>query len=124
MFQINVISRQPVYEQIAAQAERLILSGALKSGDRLPSVRSLSNELSVNPNTIQKAYTELDRRGIVISAAGRGCFVSEQAAEILREKQLAGEGGFAETVGAMKRSGVDKQTLISIIENIYGGDGK
>ena len=67
MFMIDPMSRQPVYEQIIRQMERFILSGMLAPGDQLPSVRSLSLELSINPNTIQKAYSELDVRGIIYS---------------------------------------------------------
>ena len=62
MFVIDVMSRVPVYEQLINQVEEQILTGLLNSGDKMPSVRSLSVSLSINPNTIQKAYTELDRR--------------------------------------------------------------
>ena len=62
---IDSMSRQPVYEQIVDQVEQMILSGLMRPGEQLPSVRSLSLELSINPNTIQKAYAELDGRGII-----------------------------------------------------------
>ena len=62
MFQIDIMSRIPVYEQIIRQTEKFILIGVLNAGDKLPSVRQLSAELSINPNTIQKAFTELDRK--------------------------------------------------------------
>lgn len=74
MFQIDIMSRIPVYEQLIRQTEKFILLGVLKEGDKLPSVRQLSAELSINPNTIQKAFTELDRRGIIFSVNGRGEF--------------------------------------------------
>ena len=61
MFQIDVMSRKPVYEQLINQMERFILTGVMHQDDQIPSVRSLSVELAVNPNTIQKAYSELDR---------------------------------------------------------------
>ena len=67
MYQIDVMSRTPVYEQIIRQTEEFILKGVLKPGDRMPSVRTLSVELSVNPNTIQKAIAELDRRTLIKS---------------------------------------------------------
>ena len=60
MFHIDPLSRKPVYEQIIDQMERFVLTGLMKPGTQLPSVRSLSMELSINPNTIQKAYSELD----------------------------------------------------------------
>ena len=66
MFVVDVMSRVPVYEQIIKQVEEQVLTGILKEGDKLPSVRSLSVKLSINPNTIQKAYTELDRRQLII----------------------------------------------------------
>ncbi len=83
MFQIDALSRQPVYEQLVEQIQRFILTGVLHAGDQLPSVRSLSIELSINPNTIQKAYTELDTKGVIYSIPGIGCFVAENAKEVL-----------------------------------------
>ncbi|HRX58447.1 MAG TPA: GntR family transcriptional regulator [Eubacteriales bacterium] len=85
MFQIDRFGRTPIYEQIIDQTQRLILSGVLKAGDQLPSVRSLSQELSINPNTLQKAYGELERRGICVSAPGNGRFVTNDAARIVGE---------------------------------------
>ena len=79
MFQIDRFGRTPIYEQIIDQTQRLIASGILKEGDQLPSVRALSQELSVNPNTLQKAYSELERRGLCISAPGNGRFVTADA---------------------------------------------
>lgn len=105
MFQIDAMSRIPVYEQIVEQMERFVLAGIMKPNDKLPSVRNLSVELSINPNTIQKAYTELDRRGVVCSVPGRGSFVAADAVEkiggskrmklnelrdLMRELKLAG----------------------------------
>ena len=73
MLYIDVMSRTPVYEQIITQIEKLIGAGIMKEGEQLPSVRSLSIQLSVNPNTIQKAYGELDAKGIIGSVPGKGC---------------------------------------------------
>ncbi|EEC56496.1 transcriptional regulator, GntR family [[Bacteroides] pectinophilus ATCC 43243] len=83
MYQIDVISRTPVYEQIIRQTEEFILKGVLKPGDRMPSVRTLSVELSVNPNTIQKAIAELDRRTLIKSVPGKGSFISDNALELM-----------------------------------------
>ena len=84
MLYIDVMSRTPVYEQIIVQIEKLIGAGILKEGEQLPSVRSLSIELSVNPNTIQKAYGELDSKGIIGSVPGKGCYVMPGARNILQ----------------------------------------
>lgn len=85
MFQIDRFGRTPIYEQIIDQTQRLIASGILKEGDQLPSVRVLSQELSVNPNTLQKAYSELERRGLCISAPGNGRFVTADAFRLVGE---------------------------------------
>lgn len=85
MFQIDRFGRVPIYEQIIEQTQRLIASGLLKEGDQLPSVRALSQELSVNPNTLQKAYSELERRGLCVSAPGNGRFVTVEASRLVGE---------------------------------------
>ena len=87
MFQIDVMSRTPIYEQLINQLEFFVLNGILTNGDKIPSVRSLSTSLSVNPNTIQKAYLELDRRGIIQSVPGKGCFITPAAKDILNSKK-------------------------------------
>lgn len=82
---VDVKSRVPIYEQIIASVKESVISGILTADEALPSVRSLAGELAINPNTIQKAYSELERQGIVYSVPGRGSFVSSNTAEI--EKQ-------------------------------------
>lgn len=93
MFQIDKYGRTPIYEQIIEQTERLIASGVLKPDSQLPSVRTLSQTLSVNPNTLQKAYAELERRGVSYSVPGNGRFVSKDAVSIIggRMEELIGE---------------------------------
>ena len=119
MFQINPISRLPVYEQIIEQVERYVFSGILKEGDQLPSVRSLSVELSVNPNTIQKAYGELDSKGIICNVQGRGSFVTQEANEIVKEKRLGNNGEFRKMVREFKASGIKCEELIEILKSEY-----
>ena len=77
MFSIDRYSPIPIYEQLIAQFERLILVGILTPNEMLPSVRALSQELSVNPNTIHKAYAELERRGLSQTAPGTGRFITQ-----------------------------------------------
>ena len=77
MFHVDTMSREPIYEQLIRQTEDLVLSGLLKAGDQLPSVRGLSIELAVNPNTIQRAYVELERQGYIYTVKGKGSFVAD-----------------------------------------------
>ena len=90
MFYIDQRSPLSIYEQILRNIEKLIVSGALLKNEKLPSVRSLANDLAVNPNTIQKAYALLEERGIIYSQAGRGSFVAIDRGEF-QEKYLPRE---------------------------------
>ncbi|MCL2488589.1 MAG: GntR family transcriptional regulator [Oscillospiraceae bacterium] len=87
MFTIDAMSRQPVSEQLVDQAERFILTGILKAGDQIPSVRNLSAQLYINPNTIQKAFSELGSRGLTQAVPGRGSFIAEDAAALLSKRK-------------------------------------
>lgn len=76
MFELDVRSRKPIYEQLTDKVKEMILHGILQVDEQLPSVRTLSQQLTVNPNTIQKAYRELEREGYIYSLQGKGSFVS------------------------------------------------
>lgn len=82
---IDLKDRRPIYEQLIDQIMELVLHGVMQPGEQLPSVRALAGELAINPNTIQKAYTELERRGITYSVAGRGSFVSPELDVVAEE---------------------------------------
>lgn len=83
MFIIDPLSRTPVYEQIISQLERFVVQGVLHPEDQVPSVRSLSVQLGINPNTILKAFSELAARGIISAAPGRGYFICPDAQQVL-----------------------------------------
>ncbi|MCE5342892.1 MAG: GntR family transcriptional regulator [Eubacteriales bacterium] len=85
MFQIDRYGRQPIYEQIIEQVEQLVASGVLRPDDQLPSVRTLSQTLSANPNTLQKAYAELERRGVTTGVPGSGRYISKDAPRIVTQ---------------------------------------
>lgn len=77
----------PIYEQITAQIKSLIMSGELKAGAALPSMRLLAKELRISVITTKRAYEELEREGFIVSYTGKGSFVAEQNMEIIREQQ-------------------------------------
>ena len=116
MFRIDGMSRTPVYEQIIEQVEKLVSLGILKAGDQLPSVRSMSLELSVNPNTIQKAYSELDARGIARSVPGKGCFIAGTAGEMLRSAARKKLADLSELVRELSLSGVTMEEINDAVE--------
>ena len=82
---VDTRDRKPIYEQLTENIRRLVLQGVLQPNEQLPSVRALAVELAINPNTIQKAYAELERRGITYSVPGRGSFVSPELDVVTEE---------------------------------------
>lgn len=84
-FQIDATSRLPIYRQLAEQIRSGVARGRLKPGERLPSVRELSRRLVVNPNTIARVYTELEREGVLHTRQGLGVFVAEPKAELTKK---------------------------------------
>jgi GntR family transcriptional regulator len=91
-FSLNPINGVPFYKQIILQVEMAIADGRLRAGEQLPTVRSLAVDLQVNPNTVARAYSELEIRGIVATQQGSGTFISDkkvQLSEVERERVLA-----------------------------------
>ena len=119
MFTIDVMSRVPVYEQLIKQVEDQVLKGIMKEGDKMPSVRSLSMELSTNPNTIQKAYMELDRRGILVSVPGKGSFIAAEALKTVGNQSKEKLSDLKEIVRKLAYAGVSKSEITDMIEEVY-----
>jgi len=84
-FQCDTTSRTPIYRQLIDQVRRAVARGGLRPGQRLPSVRQLSRELVVNPNTVARAYTELEREGTLVTQQGRGAFVAEPRTDLTKK---------------------------------------
>ena len=79
MFQLDLKSRKSIYEQVMDQLKEQIMTGQMATGEKLPSVRELSKSITVNPNTVQKAYRELERQGYVYTTSGVGTFVADRS---------------------------------------------
>lgn len=79
---------KPIYEQISSQVRAQILSGALKAGERLPSIRALADGLGISVITTKRAYSDLEGEGLVETVQGKGCFVSQQNKALLRERRM------------------------------------
>lgn len=78
MILLDYRDKRPIYEQMVEKLERLIVSGGLEQGSKMPSVRSLAVDLAVNPNTVQRAYTLLEQEGYLYTVSGRGSFVAPE----------------------------------------------
>lgn len=119
MFSIDLLSRTPVYEQIIDQLESYVSKGILCPGDKIPSVRNMSVKLSVNPNTIQKAFSELDKRGIIYSVPGRGCFITDNAPATVNSRKREKLTDLCELIKELKTAGIEKDELIDAVCSIY-----
>ncbi len=124
MIQIDRFGRTPIYEQIIDQIQRLIITGVLKAGDQLPSVRTLSQELSINPNTLQKAYSELERRGVCISAPGNGRFVTENAVVVIGESMEEQIEEIKRIGKELHAAGIPIERVFKAIQSVYGKESK
>lgn len=122
MILIDVKSRQPIYEQLYNGIVRLSALGAMLPGEQLPSVRSLAQELGVNPNTVQKAYQLLERDGLIVSAPGKGSFLADQGGK-LNEKRLKAKETLKQAVTDALASGMSDEEIRSSVETILSGGG-
>lgn len=119
MFNVNKVSYIPIYEQIISEFERYVMAKLLNPDDKLPSVRQLSIDLSVNPNTIQKAYTELERSGLCYSVPGNGRFVSKEASELIKKRKRGLLDKIKTLSIELKSSGISINEVISVVNEAY-----
>ena len=114
---------QPLYEQIASQIKAAIISGELKAGDAIPSVRSLAKSLHISILTVQKAYATLQEDGFIETTAGKGCYVSAQNQDFyLEEQQKKIEERFAEAIEIARSSGISLNKLTELLALMYQED--
>lgn len=117
MITIDYKDKRPIYEQIVEKVRRLILRGILRRDDPMPSVRSLAQELSINPNTIQKAYQELERMGYIYSVKGRGSFIKDSQL-VIDEAVEEIKSDIGDLVLRAKDAGVSLESLLTMVEEI------
>lgn len=118
MLALNYRDSQPIYSQIRDGLRRLIVKGALSPGEKLPAVRDMAMDLAVNPNAIARAYTELEREGLIRAVPGEGCFAcgSDAPADLdaMRKEELIQQ--LRTLIGELRQLNVSSAELISIIE--------
>lgn len=120
MIVLDYRDSRSLYQQVKDSLRRMMLTGLLEPGEKLPSVRSLATQLAINPNTIQRAYAELEAEGYIYSVAGRGSFVSAGDGEHLRRiAELTGR--LVPLLEELKSLGYTREQLLVLWE---GGEGK
>lgn len=118
MIVIDYRDKRPLYEQVTEKLAHLIICGALESNSRLPSVRSLAMDLSVNPNTVQRAYAQLEQDGFIYSVVGRGNYVTDSS-EWRNGMLRAMERDLNELLTKAAESGMPVDKVYSMVEQAY-----
>lgn len=108
MIRLDYRDARPIYEQVRDGLRSLMVTGVLAAGEKLPSVRSLATELAINPNTIQRAYAQLEAEGYVYSVAGRGSFVAENGDQNAR-RMAELTASLRETIEELRHLGMTEQ---------------
>ena len=121
MFTLDRFGRIPIYEQFMKQVELHILDGTLQPQDALPSVRTLSVTLGINPNTLQKAYTELERRGICISVPGSGRYVAAEAKQCVVGERRAAMRTLGHLACELAQAAIPLKEVLACVEKAYQG---
>ena len=117
MFQLNYRDTRPIYEQIKDGFKKLIATGAIGADEKLPSVRALATQLSINPNTIQRAYAELEGEGYTYSVPGKGSFAADRGeADRARRAELAEK--FRVLAGELLSLGVSREELAALLKEV------
>lgn len=113
----------PIYQQIATQFREDILSGLLKQGEYLPSIRGLAKDLRISVITTMKAYEELEKQGLVTAVQGKGYYVNAQDSEMLREQHLRQmEEHLNNAIYAARIGGISDKELLQILETLLDAD--
>ncbi len=118
---VDLRDRKQLYEQLVDNIKNLILIGELKADDKLPSVRSLARELGINPNTIQKAYSELERCGVILTLPGRGSIVIAQVDELKREQLSMLTETLIQLAHEAKTAGITEKEFLTAAQTAYKG---
>ena len=116
---VDLRDRKQLYEQITDNIKNLILAGDMKPDDKLPSVRSLAKELGINPNTIQKAYSELERGGIIVTMQGRGSIVCAAQNDLQTENRARLVKKMAALAFEMRAAGMNAEDFVEAARQGY-----
>ncbi|MDT2047031.1 GntR family transcriptional regulator [Priestia aryabhattai] len=126
MFDLDIRSRKPIYEQLVDKLKELIIHEVFKADEKLPSVRLLAKELTINPNTIQKAYRELEHQNYIYSIPGKGSFVTAQSELLNNEKVKKMKEDLVKLIAEAMYLGMGKDEILSLIsqaeQTVKGGE--
>ncbi len=120
MFTLDYKSRLPIYEQLYKSITRMAAFGGLAPNEQLPSVRSLAQDLGINPNTVQKTYQMLEHDGIIYSVPGKGSFISLDMSALLQQRELAAEK-LEDAIQNAADSGITQEQIVQQVQDYFSG---
>ncbi|MBR7146413.1 MAG: GntR family transcriptional regulator [Oscillospiraceae bacterium] len=122
MITLNYRDARPIYEQICDGLRRLILTGGIADGEKLPSVRALASQLAINPNTVQRAYDKLEADGYCVSVPGKGSFAAaaQRAQDDGRRQDLIKK--LRDTAAELMELGITREELANLLKEENGND--
>ncbi len=119
MITVDMRDRKPIYEQLIDNIRTLAVQGHLKPDEHLPSVRQLAAELAINPNTIQKAYAELERQGVIYALPGRGNFISPDIGAVAKQEKARQLCVLEAQITLAKNAGAGKEEILALLDAAY-----
>lgn len=118
MINIDYQNRTPIYEQIVLEIERYVVLGVYKPKQQIQSIRELATSLGINPNTVKKAYDELERRGTITTISTKGTFISENTQKLVEDKIKDKLQKIKNEMNELEKLGVSKKEIIEKLELI------
>lgn len=120
LINIDNKSSVPIYQQIVDEIKEQVIKGILQGGDKLPSVREMASIITANPNTISRAYSELERQNVIETIRGRGTYVTVDYKPVMEKERLENlKGNIKKIIVEAKYMGISKEKILKIIENTY-----
>jgi GntR family transcriptional regulator len=117
MIKVDTSSFVPIYEQIKKEFKKEVFRGDLKPNDTLPSIRDLATELLINPNTVARAYRELEMDGFIYTRKGKGCYVADDSTQLMiEERKSILVKSFDEVIDEAKKFGLDREDIKKLFE--------
>jgi GntR family transcriptional regulator len=117
MINLNYQSRISIYEQIISEIEKYVALGIYKPNEQLPSVRELAGNLGINPNTVKKAYTELEKRGVITTISTKGSFVSDNINKVIDSKVNEALAEIKDIISSLEKLGLKKKEIFDKLKD-------
>ena len=115
MINLDYQSRTPIYEQIVNEIERFVVLGILKPNEQISSIREMATNLGINPNTVKKAYEELENRGTIITISTKGSFIADKTDDVFKRKIKENINAIKQEICELEKMGVTKEEILKKI---------